>query len=187
MKLSPVFPLLLLLAAPDRLLGGTIYVDPGEKIQAAIDAAADGDLILVRAGTYSGEGNRDLTSTGKAIVLRGEAGPEATIIDCGGSSSEPHRGFLFSSGEGPDCVVSGFTVRNGNAYYGGGIYCIGGCSPTILDCIITGNKAGETYSFGGGICLRDHCNPLIAHCTIEKNVALSWRGRVCGRAVRRPD
>lgn len=77
-----------------------------------------------------------------------ESGPEATIIDCGGSASDPHRGFNFVNMEGPEAEVRGFTIRNGYAFGGGAIMCWG-TSPTIQGNIIRNCTA--TGSGGGGI------------------------------------
>lgn len=101
---------------------------PGEcpTIQAGIDSAATGDIVLVADGTYTGDGNRDLDFGGKAIVVMSENGPELTIIDCEGSPGDYHRGFYFHSGEGPASVLRGFTIKNGRIPYpddGGGILC----------------------------------------------------------------
>jgi hypothetical protein len=48
----------------------TVYVpDDYPTIVAAITACTDGDSIIVREGTYTGGGNRDIDFAGKAIVL----------------------------------------------------------------------------------------------------------------------
>ena len=142
----------------------TFYVNPGDKIQEAIDIAIDGDVIIVGDGTYTGDGNRDIDFHGKAITLRSENGPEVTIIDCQGTEEDRHRGLYFDSGEGPDSVVDGFTVTNGFRSYGGGIYCTSS-SPTISNCAISDNLV---LGDGGGIYCYD-ANPIIAHCTIRAN------------------
>ena len=50
------------------------------SIQAAIDAAQDGDTVVVGDGTYTGEGNRDIRFRGKAITVRSENGPATCIV-----------------------------------------------------------------------------------------------------------
>ncbi|MBN2465877.1 hypothetical protein JXD38_09695, partial [candidate division WOR-3 bacterium] len=118
----------------------TIYVSQGSgTIQAAINAAVNGDVIEVRRGTYSGPGNQDIEFGGKAITLRSTDGPESTIINV----SAGHRGFYFRGGEGADSILSGFTIQNAQT---AGIYCEYS-SPTISNCIIQNCRA----DVGGGI------------------------------------
>ena len=83
------------------------------RIQAAIEAAQEGDVIVVADGIYSGPGNRDLNFKGKSISVRSENGPENCIIDCQATEVDPHRGFYFHGDEGKDSVVDGFTIMNG--------------------------------------------------------------------------
>ncbi len=82
-------------------------------IQAGIDAAVDGDEVLVADGVYTGDGNRDLDFHGKPITVRSNFGRPNCIIDCDGTVEEPHRGFYFHSGETADSVAQGFRIRNG--------------------------------------------------------------------------
>ena len=51
-------------------------------IQDAIDAAIEGNTVLVYPSTYTGEGNRDIDFRGKAIIVKSSHGPECTTIDC---------------------------------------------------------------------------------------------------------
>jgi predicted outer membrane repeat protein len=149
--------------------------DPADfnNIQAAIDDANDGDIILVADGNYTGDGNRDINFWGKAITLRSENGPEKCIIDCQGSEAQPHQGFLFlHNGEDSNSVLDGFTIRNGyHPVSGGGIVC-SSVSPTIRNCIITNNRAGDD---GGGI-MCHVASPTILNCIITKNIAEVWEG-----------
>ena len=59
-------------------------------IQAAIDDANDGDMVVVADGIYTGEGNRDIDFKGKAITVKSENGPEDCIVDCESSFGDNH-------------------------------------------------------------------------------------------------
>jgi len=100
-------------------------------IQRAIDAAANGDTVLVSPGTYY----ERINFRGKAITLTSEQGPDVTTID-------GQRGgtvVTFLSREGRESVLTGFTITGGfNASAGGGIH-IGSSSPTIRGNTITRN------------------------------------------------
>ena len=148
------------------------------KIQDAIDAASNGDIIEVSPGTYTGDKNWDIDFKGKAITLRSSSGPGQTIIDCAGIDG--HRGFYFHQGESRNSVLRGFTIKGAvlsgskippeNSSWnpspahpiGGGIYCEFS-SPSIIDCVIkqcSAELGGGIGSVGG--------SPLIFDCTIEQ-------------------
>jgi len=164
----------------DGTLGAPInaLLVPSEyaTIQAAIDSAADGDMILVADGTYTGAGNKELTwdGTEKHITVKSENGPESCIIDL----EDNGRAFTFVSGLGDNSiwitaadVIDGFTIRNGNTNdYAGAIYCYYGyendVSPTIRNCIFENN----TSNYGGAICI-DGGSSLITNCVFDSNSA----------------
>lgn len=100
-------------------------------MQQAIDAASNGDLVLVSPGIYL----ERINYHGKAITLQSEAGPAQTIID------GDHRGAVvtFATQEGPQSVLTGFTIRYGSASIGGGINLTFGTSPTISQNIFSEN------------------------------------------------
>ncbi len=158
-----LLPVFLFAVSASTLKAATINVPGNEPtIQAGIDACVDGDTVLVAAGTYTGDGNRDIDFMGKAIVVMSENGPEVTIIDCEGSNTEYHRGFYFHNGEDSTSVLKGFTITNGNLSGGGmNIYY---SNPTITNCIFSGNLANR----GGGI-YNDHSSPTITNCMFSGN------------------
>lgn len=105
-----VFTCILALVVSAFAQAGTIRVPWNyPTIQQAIDAAQTGDIVVVSDGIYTGEGNKNLDFKGKKITVTSLNGPASTIIDCEGSG----RAFYFHSGETPDSVLSGFTIRNG--------------------------------------------------------------------------
>ena len=161
-----VFLALTGLGLADELLVPDEYL----TIQAAIDAAVDGDAIIVADGTYTGTGNKNLDFGGRAITVRSENGPQFTTIDC----QNDGRGFYFQTGETQDSVVDGFTIINGSTDYGAGIRC-DISSPTINNCIFKSNTA--TLS-GGGI-YAGSSSPVVTNCTFEENRAGNHAGGMC--------
>ncbi|MHC4623079.1 MAG: right-handed parallel beta-helix repeat-containing protein, partial [Planctomycetota bacterium] len=141
-------------------------------IQAAIDAAVDGDSVIVAEDVYTGSGNKNLDFRGKAITVR-STNPQdpcvvaATVIDCQNSG----RGFYFHTGEDANSILSGFTITRGNVSHGGAVYCTA-ASPTIENCVIADNKAyGVLEAYGGGIYCTSGSNPTVVNCTISDNQA----------------
>jgi hypothetical protein len=89
------------------------------NIQDAVDAAKDGDTVLVTNGVYAvgerdvGSGLSRVTIT-NSIRLESFNGPKATSIDGGGSVRCVHMGT--------NAVLSGFKLTNGfNGGHGGGV------------------------------------------------------------------
>src|SRR5262249_55027002 len=105
------------------------------NIQDAVKAAAGGDTLLVTNGVYAGG-----VVVSKPLTLLSVNGPQATIIDGGGTNQCVSMTYLANLAS-----LSGFTITNGFSDYGGGI----GCNSTnvyITNCVIVGNSA----TAGGG-------------------------------------
>jgi parallel beta-helix repeat protein len=148
-----------------------------EIIQHAIDAAIDGETIIVCTGTYFE--NIELDS--RNLTLRSSDPSDtnivnSTIID-GGDNGSVVRLVNDTS------TITGFTIQNGNVPYGAGIYVdesssiikknniisnnatlYGGgiyvykSTPTIIGNTIIGNKANTN---GGGIYVDSISSPTI--------------------------
>ena len=74
----------------------SIYVPKDQPtIQDGINAAEDGDTVLVDNGTYKGEGNVNIDFKGKQITLKSLNGADRTIINC--LYTENTRGFIFQN------------------------------------------------------------------------------------------
>jgi hypothetical protein len=136
-------------------------------IQAAINVATFGDTVLVAPGTY----RENINFGGKAITVRSESGPQGTIID-GGNATITAPVVEFTSGEGRDSVLNGFTLQNGRGDLGSGIM-IEGSSPTITNNEIRSNHSSCS---GGGIFIISGppfiptSSPLIQRNTITGNI-----------------
>jgi hypothetical protein len=164
-----------LLSLSGTLSATTIRVPIDQPtIQAAIDAAVNGDSVRVSPGTYSGDGNRDIDFKGKSIVVLAFFGPEGTLINCEGSETEPHVGFILHSGEPASTQLVGFRIENAWAgtSYGGAITCINS-SPYINNCLIFNNHAT-------GILIEGNSHPDISYCRMNRNTG---SGLEIGNAV----
>ena len=165
---------------------------PGQQptIQAGIDAADTGDVVILTEALYTGPGNWDLDYGGKAITVRSQSGdPTSCVINCQGTHQTPHRGFLFTSGETSSSVLQGVTVRRG--YHGtqahidgkgGGVYCVG-ASPRFVACRFDSCQAQEYYAdagWGGAVYLGSS-TAQFASCTFSDNSAAGYGGAIaCG-------
>jgi hypothetical protein len=127
-------------------------------IQQGIAAAEPGDRVLVAPGVYF----EQVDFKGKDIQVIGTGGASVTVIDGGGAGTV----VSFLAGETQAAMLSGFTVRNGDADNGGGIQILGDASPTIQDNDIQSNRY---CSRGGGVYIDTNGNPRIVRNHIHSN------------------
>jgi len=132
-------------------------------IQSAVDAATNGDTIIVLDGTYMGNGNRDIDFNGKAITLKSEDGSDNCIID--GEDVGNSTGFNFNSGETRKAVVNGFTIRDCDL----GFKLYGYSDPTIKNCVITNCFHGIYSPYGA---------PTVDNCIITNNRSRGINGKL---------
>jgi hypothetical protein len=158
-----------------RPLRQTIVVYPdgsgdAATIQAAIDAAHNGARIVLKAGVYTGVGNRDIDFRGKRVTVVAEDSSALVVIDC----QQSGRGFWFGSGETSLSRLVGVTIINGSTPDSGGAILIeNGSAPEIIDCLIRDNTSAAN---GGGVAVYGSGSALIKGCTIVHNQATSGAG-----------
>jgi parallel beta-helix repeat protein len=103
--------------------------DDFRTIQDAINNAKEGDVILVGEGVF-----HERIVLNKSVSLLGR-GQESTVIDAGGLGSV----VTISANK---CLISGFTIRNGNLYGGYGVYVNNADNNAISSNTITGTFVG---------------------------------------------
>lgn len=157
-------------AAPSRAAGEALCVGSGSgcftSLQAAVDAAHDGDTITIAPGTYTGGVTIDVS-----VDVRG-AGAGATTIRGGGpvltigkeqADAEPTvsiSGVTITGGINtsvPDHAVTqggGVQIPQGSFKARNGL----GATVTISDSVISGNKVYSTQLLPPGFCGRGDCS-----------------------------
>lgn len=106
-----------------------LVVQPGESIQPAINAAVDGDRILVEPGSYTGSVN----FLGKRVELIGTGGSGATTLDASGLSNVP--AVTATQGETYLTLMRGFTVV-ASSFTAGGCVRVAASELTLEDVVL---------------------------------------------------
>lgn len=137
---------------------GTSWASSKKTIQAAIDAAAAGDTVLVSNGVYATGGTYLDTVTNRVVInkpitVQSVNGPGVTTIQGAKDPININRPGAVRCVLMEEGVLDGFTLANGATAYtygstnvGGGVYA---SSPlaVIRNCVLTGNSA---FAAGGG-------------------------------------
>ncbi|MDH4320554.1 MAG: hypothetical protein OEV73_03555 [Desulfobulbaceae bacterium] len=133
-------------------------------IQAAINAAADGNSILVDEGTYSE--NITFPTDARGITIKATGTAAATIIN--GTTTDLPVVTFNNTNAGITAVLDGFTISNqkelGNLSRGVSI--TKSSKPTIQNCVITLNKTA-TAVMGGGVYILGNAGTTSAGATIN--------------------
>jgi hypothetical protein len=142
------------------------------NIQDAVDVAGAGGTVFVTNGTYAGGsqvdpyGDHMCVVVDKPLTLQSVNGPGVTVINGGGIA-----GCLYLTN---DAVMVGFTLTNGAAYSGGGVFggMLNNCTltdnsaleegggadySTLNNCKLTGNSAPGGYGGGAYDCTLNNC------------------------------
>ncbi len=173
---------------------------PFSTIQSAIDEASQGDTIILQLGTYKGAGNFNIDPDGLILTICSSepldpAVTRNTIIDPNGQGG----GFIFHSGEDPNFLLSGITIKNATGDHGTAVSCIAS-SPTIKNCVFVNNQSigagGAVYYEnataemsnclflfnrgynGGAIAVNQYSDLTIDNCTLAGNKATFYGGGI---------
>ncbi|MCL4178086.1 MAG: PKD domain-containing protein [Verrucomicrobia bacterium] len=162
--------------SPKPLAPYNSWATAARNIQDAVDVAVPGALVLVTNGTYA-TGGRAVVDTetnrvavDKPLMVRSVNGPQFTII----------KGFQVPGADNFEgsirCVylangasLSGFTLTNGAAWSGGGVWCES-ILAVATNCTLTGNSG----FYGGGA-----SGGTLNNCTLTGNSA-SYGGGASG-------
>ena len=172
---------------------GSSWSNAYTDLQAALAVAKSGDEIWVAAGTYKptygNDRNQSFVMPDGVALYGGFAGIETetnrqqrdwkthvTILsgDIGAQRDISDNSYTVVTGRN-NAVLDGFTVTGGNSSYsytsGGGML-NSSVSPTIANCIFSGNSS---YGFGGGMC-NYKSSPTVTSCTFNGNLSQEGGG-----------
>lgn len=165
----------------------TNWATAASSIQAAVNVAVDGDLVLVTNGVYGSAGAADATNVvlvTKGVTVASVNGPLFTTIDGGGGrrclrmahALAAARGFTLTRGlaalGGGLYLAAGATAEdlrvlsNVATSNGGGVYCA--TNGTLRNSIVVSNRLSSGDG-GGGMYIRS--GGLISNCTVSDNAA----------------
>ena len=185
--------LILVMMMTSALLSAQVIHVPGDQpnIQAGIDAATNGDVVLVDDGTYY----ENINFRGKAITVASLFWDDGdtnhinnTIID-GSQPVNPDSAsvVVFNSGEDTTTVLYGFSITGGqggcynvnwDCYVGGGI-ALFNSGARISHNKIYGNEVNSGAVFGaagggiGGIMTNEFPWIIIEHNQVYNNEAIA--------------
>ena len=180
----------------------TSWTTAARVIQDAVDAAANGDEIVVTNGAYLTGGrtvmvvDTNLLTTNfffnrvvvdKQVVLRSVNGPQFTVID----GQKSGRCVSLTSNA---VLLSGFTLTNGLVNSSGGGVCCDTTAAIVSNCTFSANIASNNYgggvyggtlynctltgnssAYGGGA-----CNAILNACILSGNLANQGGGVYAG-------
>ncbi|PWU11454.1 MAG: hypothetical protein C5B50_23350 [Verrucomicrobia bacterium] len=158
----------------------TTWATAAKRIQDAVDAAVNGDDIIVTNGVYATGGRvmyggmTNRLAINKAVTVRSVNGPLLTVIQGTGVASGATNngvGAIRCTYVGTNAVLSGFTLTNGHTLTGadtireesgGGVWCEP--SGVVSNCTLSGNSA--YYDAGGAF------SGTLNNCILNANSAL---------------
>ncbi|CAN2042855.1 putative pectate lyase C (modular protein) [Candidatus Magnetomoraceae bacterium gMMP-15] len=157
------------------ITGDGSEVSPFASIQRGIDVSGTGDTLLVHKGIY----RENITLYNKNIIIaslylttREPDFISQTVID----GNKNGTVITFNNCKDTGMTLIGFTITNGEADSGGGIYCRES-NPTLKNLKIINNHA---YDSGGGIAC-NRSSPVLLNSIISDNLTDNHGGGIsCG-------
>ena len=153
----------------------TSWATAATNIQDAVDVAGAGGTVFVTNGTYvaggrptsaTGDGVTNRVAVAKPLAVRSVNGPGVTVIQGqlpGVTNGDIRCVYLANA-----AMLVGFTLTNGVADNGGGVYCES-TNAVLTNCVLNGNWADGYYGQGGGA-----YGGTLNDCTLTGNSA--WDG-----------
>jgi hypothetical protein len=150
----------------------TLYVSPDgaggayTSIQAALNAARDGDTISVAAGTYAESLSWRANLRPSNLTIQG-AGADRTFIDPSAPGGPGGR-CLSTWQLRSSAHIDGFTFQHGSADNGGGMFNDSASNITVTNCVFRDNSVTGN---GGGMYNYYFSQPTLINCTFTNNAA----------------
>jgi hypothetical protein len=137
--------------------------DAFDMIQDGIDQVVSPGTVYVSAGTYY----EHITLKNSVEILGAGPGNDPSIHSIiNGSNS---GSVVIGDGVDSASKLDGFTITNGSATAGGGVYLINQSDPDISNCLIKDNFGGNN-SGGGGMFIGSS-SPTVTNCNFIGNSA----------------
>lgn len=130
----------------------TWYITPdgtGEAstIQAGLDSATAGDIVLVECGTYY---EHDILMKSGVTLISTSGDPACVTID-----AQQQGRVIYCNGVNSSTRIEGLTLTGGRVAgnnEGGGLYCRNGARPRLAHMVFHNNAVGDgVEGFGGGM------------------------------------
>ena len=157
----------------------TVFVNPSQSIQQALDTAESGTVIMLASGTYT---ENIIWPQTDHLILSSVDGPEQTIID----GSAANESVIYIGNGQIGAVVDNLHITNGygslstfhsSIPFGGGISIDQDVRGVISNCLITHNGIAPSNEYSGGVFVSQSSEVYVVNNTIADNYGpgIWWR------------